>query len=265
MGTAPAPGADTVEAMSGLDPTVAFGSVADVYDRARPAYPAAAVAAIAAEFDLGPATTVVDLGAGTGKLTRQLAATGAAIVAVEPAAGMVAVLRAALPAARVLGAAAERLPLRDAVADTVVAAQAFHWFDAPVAVGEAARVLRAGGGLALTWNERDSDSWPWSAIEPVYDQYRDAAPQYSRDTWIWQDALAASPGFGPARHLRFPNIVHQSAEDVVARVLSTSFVANLPAAERDRVATRVADILSGADADRIAVPYSTDLYLAKRA
>ncbi len=252
--------------MPGLDPTVAFGSVAGVYERSRPGYPQAAVDRIVAEFGLGAASTVVDVGAGTGKLTRQLTPTGARVVAVEPSPGMLVVLAATVAGAHPVGAAAERLPLRDGAADAVVAAQAFHWFDAPVAAAEVARVLRPAGGLALIWNERESDSWPWSVIEPVYDHYRAAAPQYSRDTWRWEAALEASPQFGPVTHLRYPHPVVQPAADVVARVTSTSFVADLPEAERTRIAARVTEILRDADggADPITVPYSTDLYLIRR-
>ncbi len=116
------------------------------YERGRPGYPPAVGAVLAEQLGLRPGATVVDVAAGTGKLTRVLAHTGAATLAVEPMPGMRLQLRQTVPAARLVAASAEQLPLRSGRADAITVAQAFHWFDLPVATAEFRRVLRPGGG-----------------------------------------------------------------------------------------------------------------------
>src|SRR3954471_9902173 len=128
-----------------------FASAADVYERARPSYPVEAVEWMARRTGLGPGSTVVDVGAGTGQLTRPLPATGARVVAIEP----VAEMRAKLDGFESHDGTAEELPLADASADVITVAQAFHWFDHARALPELHRVLRPGGHLALFWNSRD--------------------------------------------------------------------------------------------------------------
>jgi SAM-dependent methyltransferase len=128
-----------------------FGAAADVYERARPGYPDAAVDWL---LPTG-ARTVLDLGAGTGKLTRSLAAKGLEVVAVEPLAEMRTNLVAAVPEVRVLDGTAEAIPLPDASVDAITVAQAWHWVDPERATAEAARVLRPGSTLGLIWNRRD--------------------------------------------------------------------------------------------------------------
>ena len=130
-----------------------FAGVADVYERSRPGYPEAAVVWLAGSTP----GDVVDLGAGTGKLTRSLVALGHRVTAVEPLEEMLAQLRASVPAARALTGGAEAIPLPDASIDVVTCAQAFHWFDHDRALAEIARVLRPGGRIALVWNMRDDE------------------------------------------------------------------------------------------------------------
>lgn len=128
-----------------------FGAAADAYERARPTYPEAAVDWLVP----AGAGTVLDLGAGTGKLTRSLAARGLEVIAVEPLAEMRANLAAALPEVRALTGTAEEIPLPDGSVDAITVAQAWHWVDPERATLEAARVLRPGGTLGLIWNRRD--------------------------------------------------------------------------------------------------------------
>ena len=131
---------------------VSFGAGADIYERVRPTYPDTAV-----DWLVPPgARQVVDLGAGTGKLTRSLVARRLDVTAVEPSAGMLDQLRVAVPGAAALVGSAEAIPLPDASVDLIVVAQAWHWFDAARAAAEAARVLRPGGSLAQIWNTRDT-------------------------------------------------------------------------------------------------------------
>jgi SAM-dependent methyltransferase len=133
-----------------------FGRAADVYERSRPDYPPAAVDWLVPEG----AGTVLDLGAGTGKLTRSLLERGLEVIAVEPAAEMRATLAAALPEAQALAGSAESIPLPDSSVDAIAVAQAWHWVDPEQGLPEAARVLRPGGTLGLIWNRRD-ERVPW--------------------------------------------------------------------------------------------------------
>ncbi|HEX5028163.1 MAG TPA: class I SAM-dependent methyltransferase, partial [Gaiellaceae bacterium] len=129
-------------------PYTAFAEVAQAYERGRPSYPDDAVRWLVGER----ACDVVDLGAGTGKLTRILVAHGHRVVAVEPLDAMRSELEAAVPGAHALAGSAEAIPLEDASADVVTSAQAFHWFDHDAALPEIARVLRPDGRIALVWN-----------------------------------------------------------------------------------------------------------------
>lgn len=128
-----------------------FGAAADVYERARPLYPEEAIDWLLPEG----ARKVLDLGAGTGKLTRSLTARGLEVVAVEPLAEMRTSLAWAAADAQVLEGTAEAIPLADDSVDAITVAQAWHWVDPERATAEAARVLRPGGTLALVWNRRD--------------------------------------------------------------------------------------------------------------
>lgn len=133
-----------------------FGGVAEAYDRGRPSYPDAAVRWLVGDAQ----ATVLELGAGTGKLTERLVALGHDVHATEPDEAMLAVLRERLPGVRATAAGAEQIPAADRSVDVVVAAQCYHWFDTDVALPEIARVLRPGGVLAAVWNERD-ERIPW--------------------------------------------------------------------------------------------------------
>lgn len=128
-----------------------FGVAAEVYERGRPGYPEAAIDWLLPRG----ATAVLDLGAGTGKLTRQLVVRGLEVVAVEPSDGMREQLQRVLPGVRALPGTAESIPLPDAAVDAILVAQAWHWVDVTRAVPEVARVLRPGGVLGLVWNSRD--------------------------------------------------------------------------------------------------------------
>jgi ubiquinone/menaquinone biosynthesis C-methylase UbiE len=128
-----------------------FARSVEAYERGRPDYPPEAIAYLQRELELRAGRTVVDLAAGSGKLTRQLVALRCEVIAVEPVDEMRAAIGAGI---RTLEGTAEAIPLPDASADAVTVAQAFHWFDGPKALAEIARVLRPGGALALVWNRR---------------------------------------------------------------------------------------------------------------
>jgi SAM-dependent methyltransferase len=181
------------------DPRVApqaarFGDVADRYERARPLYPESAVSELASRCGLRAGTPVADLGAGTGKLTRQLVAVGADVVAVEPAAGMRRRLEAEVPGVPVLDGTAEDIPLPDASVDVVTAGQAFHWFDTHRALDEIARVLRPAGWVALLWNERPESGWA-AELWDLRRRLTDISLEYPGRGWA--EVLAADERFGP--------------------------------------------------------------------
>ncbi|GAA4122237.1 class I SAM-dependent methyltransferase [Nocardioides fonticola] len=144
------------QAASHPEPARAFGRVAEVYHRGRPGYPEDAVRWLVGDR---PAQ-VLELGAGTGKLTARLVELGHEVHATDPDPAMLAVLETELPGVRTTVAAAERLPVADRSVDVVVCGQSFHWFDHPTALEEIARVLRPGGRLAVVWYERD-ERIPW--------------------------------------------------------------------------------------------------------
>ena len=143
--------------MSEIHPAAAqgFSASADAYERGRPGYPDEAIAWIVERLRLEPGRNVLDLAAGTGKLTRALVPSGAQVIAVEPIDEMREQLFAALPDVDAFDGTAESIPLPDASVDAVTCAQAFHWFRAAEAVQEIHRVLRPGGSIALIWNIRD--------------------------------------------------------------------------------------------------------------
>lgn len=232
-------------------------SSADAYERARPEYPAAAVDALVAALALGPGTTVVDLGAGTGKLTRALVPTGARLIAVEPLAGMRAELARAVPAVHGVGGTAEAIPLAAGAVDAVVAAQAFHWFSGDEAVAEIHRILRPGGGLGLVWNELVW-SVPWvGALGAILDPLAASLPRFR--TGRWRDALDRTDRFGPLDERRFPFSRPLDRASVVDWVATTSWVAVLPDDERAGVLRQVAAAVAE-EPEPVEVPYETCVY-----
>jgi SAM-dependent methyltransferase len=234
-----------------------FARSADAYERARPDYPAEAIAWLAERSGLGPGRTVVDLAAGTGKLTRPLAATGAELVAVEPVAEMRA--RIGPAAARALEGTAEAMPLPDASADAVTVGQAFHWFDGPAALAEIHRVLRAGGALALVWNRRPLDAPVHAAIEAIIVGHRGATPRHASGRW--RDAFEATTLFGPLDEREFAHSRPQDADALADRIGSTSFVAALDDGPRAEVLAAVRALAADGPVD---VPYVCEVFVCDR-
>ncbi len=209
------------------DPSRSFGAVVDAYDRARPTYPREAAAWLAGEQP----TTVLELGAGTGKLTRALVDLGHDVHATDPDEQMLARLRDNLPDVRTSVASAEDIPAPDAGYDVVVVAQAFHWFDHDRALPEIARVLKPGGRVALVWNERD-ERIPWvrklGALIGTQEELRSAEP------------LVTSPLFGFVEEQEFRHWQVVDRESIQDLALSRSNFAVLD--EEDRAA-RLAEVV----------------------
>jgi SAM-dependent methyltransferase len=215
-----------------------FGLAADAYRRRRPDYPQAAVDWLADALDLAPGRTVVEVGAGTGKFTVQLIATGARILAIEPVAEMRAAFVQTVPGVEIIDAIAEALPMTDGSADAIVAAQAFHWFDTTPALAEFHRVLRPAGRLGLVWNVRDSEVDWVAALEAILDDYAAAAP-YHED---WRARLEDDPGFGSLTSAEFTHVQPLDAAGLVDRIASISFIATLDDASRAVALDRVRDL-----------------------
>jgi SAM-dependent methyltransferase len=227
------------------DAALGFDGNAAAYERARPSYPAEAVAHVVGHGAIGPGRRVVDLAAGTGKLTRLLVPTGADVVAVEPVAAMRAQLAAALPGIEVLDGTAEDLPLPDASADAVTVAQAFHWFDPPVALAEIGRALHPGGHLFLVWNTRDRGHDWVRAFGDLLVDGPDAERPYDSYYDVDYAALVASAGAGRFTPLELWTHAWEQPCDpdlLVARAESVSVVGALDGAERARVLDRVRDL-----------------------
>ncbi|MFB9314349.1 class I SAM-dependent methyltransferase [Nocardioides plantarum] len=224
-----------------------FGAVADAYDRGRPGYPDAAVAWLVGEQPV----TVLELGAGTGKLTQRLVAAGHDVHATEPDEAMLAILRGRLPDVRATASDAENIPVADQSVDVVVAAQCFHWFDPEVALPEIARVLRPGGHLAVVWNQRD-ERIPW-----VRKLGRIIGTQEHTTSSI--DVLADSTDFHEVEHADFKHWQVVDRRTIQDLTISRSHIAAGDEAERQRV---LADVLAlyddyGRGMDGMQLPYLT--------
>jgi SAM-dependent methyltransferase len=235
-----------------------FGAAAEAYERGRPDYPSAAIAALVERLGIGPGKVVVDLAAGTGKLTRDLISAGAEVIAVEPIDAMAAVLARAVPTARLLRGTAEAIPLPDDSVDAVTVAQAFHWFEATRAATEMRRVLRPGGAVAALWNTRRTDLEPWARVERITGPYRGRSPHYREDD-SWQSALTAA-GFGPIEATTFDHVQVVDAATFVDRVMSTSYMGSLADGEAAMARAQLGSLV--ATTAPVRLHYLTEVFVA---
>jgi SAM-dependent methyltransferase len=236
-------------------PYTSFAEVAGAYERGRPEYPEEAVRWLAGNEP----RDVVDLGAGTGKLTRALVAFGHRVTAIEPLPEMLELLPARAPGAFAILGTAEVIPLPDSHADVVTCAQSFHWFDRSLALPEIARVLRPAGRLALVWNTRD-DREPWVArLSAIIGEER------VRQDDLLPDTLDESSLFGPVEHVEFPHEQHLDRDTLLELVRSRSYCAKLTPPEREPILREVAALYDEvAGADGIRLPYVTECYRATK-
>lgn len=179
-----------------------FDSSSEVYERGRPELPAAAVDFLTEQLRLAPGTRVADIAAGTGKLTRPLAATGARVMALEPLVGMRRTFRRLLPGVPLAAGIAEALPFQSGTMDAAVAGSAFHWFANATALAEIRRILVPGGRLALLWSVPDR-STPWVAeMLRAIDRHSGDTPLYRKGDW--KRAIDAFDGLRDITHAVFP-------------------------------------------------------------
>ena len=241
-----------------------FADAAAVYERGRPGYPPAAVERIAAELGVTPPARVLDLGAGTGKLTRPLLDAGLDVVGVEPLERMRAALAAAVGPERALDGRAEAIPLDDASVDAAVSADAFHWFDGDRAAAELHRVVRPRGGVAALWTRND-DRMPWSdeikaLLEPLWERTSHPGIVEGRRA----EAFERHRGFAPMRRaeVTFEDTIDRDA--TLAWFASFSVVGALPDAERADLMTRLAEILDRHGTTTVHRAWRVEMWVTRR-
>lgn len=251
-----------------IDATAASGFQAApaTYERGRPGYPPEAVAKLAAALSLTPASTVADLGAGTGKLTGALVPYTPRIIAIEPVPAMRRTFRRQYPAVPVIAGTAEAVPLAAGSVDAVVCAQAFHWFDGSRALAEIHRVLKPRGRLGLIWNVRDETVGWVAGLTTIMDPHAGNTPRYRDGTW--KEAFRDSTLFTKLEGAEFRHGPSVDREQVVARVTSISFIARLPQEERAKIETQVHQLLDvspeTAGRERFPFPYRTHVFWCER-
>jgi len=239
-----------------------FGAHAEEYDLARPEWPVA----VARWFVPEDARFVVELGAGTGKLTRAVASLGVEVVAVEPDPRMLAVLRAG--GLEGVAGSAEEIPIADGEADAVVAGSAMHWFDLDRALPEFHRVLRPGGRLGFGWNGRDGRHPTIAAMnEAIYSRAPDRTRWRERG---WEAEVAVAGGlFTDVEHAIFEHVHELPRSALDAHLWSYATIASLPDADRERVFADVAELLDAdpnvSDGETLRLPFAVHAYRATRA
>ena len=243
-----------------------FGTTTELYERIRPEYPALAIDILVRELGIGPGKVIVDVGAGTGKLTRALVQTGATLIAVEPLAEMRERLAESVPRAVPFAGTAEHMALRDSSAHAIVAAQAFHWFDGDKALAEFHRVLAPDGRLGLIWNVRDRRA-PWvAAFDALVDAVDPDRPDHR--TGKWRAALERTTLFGPLAQRDVEYAQTLTPAEIVDRAGTVSSISALPLAERERVLDRFRELAASHPDVRghetVELPYITKIYWTER-
>jgi SAM-dependent methyltransferase len=243
-----------------------FSREAAAYARGRPGYPKALIAWLREELRLAPGQSVLDLGAGTGKLTPLLQSTGARVVAVEPVEAMRAELVRHFPDVPAYAGTAQSIPLGDRQSDAVVCAQAFHWFATPDALAEIHRVLRPSGRLGLIWNVRD-ESVAWvAALTDILKPYELDTPRFRSGAWrsVFPSALFSDPEETVFAH----GHVGEPEQVILARSLSVSFIAALEPGQKAEVERRIRSLIDTHPDLRgrasVAFPYRTVAYSCRR-
>lgn len=226
------------------DAATGFSEAAGCYDRGRPDYPPEALRWLFKAIELAPGRAIVDLGAGTGKLTRHLVEAGASVVAVEPVAEMRAQLERALPGVATSPATAETIELAPGSLDAAVAGQAFHWFANQPALRRIHRLLRRGGHLGLIWNRRRLEQPLQARISELIEPYRLDAPRHAAGAWrrpLRRSGLFERCG---EHTVQFTQALDRPG--LIDRVGSISFIARLDPPRRSGVLEQVGELARGA-------------------
>lgn len=243
-----------------------FSTQAVTYAQGRPDYPRQLTGWLADTLRINAQSSVIDLGAGTGKFTRLLSTLAPTLTAVEPVAAMGAQLTKLLPDVRLVNGTAESIPLPSASTDAVVCAQAFHWFSTEAALAEIHRVLKPDGRLGLVWNVRD-ESVDWvAAITEIITPYEGDTPRFH--TGRWREAFTGEY-FSDPEVTCFPySHVGSPQEVIMDRFLSVSFIAALPDAPKAVVTAQLQALIDTHPAlkgrDTVAFLYQTQAYVCHR-
>jgi ubiquinone/menaquinone biosynthesis C-methylase UbiE len=243
-----------------------FQRAAGDYERGRPGYPPAAVERMRDEIGIESGQRVLDLAAGTGKLTRLLVQRlPAEVIAVEPIAGMRTELERVLPGVTVLDGTAEHIPLPDGVAHAVFVAQAFHWFQVPEAAAEIARVLDPEGALAIVRNQEvESATAPAAAAALALVRERVQNPSMRHRSWRVE--LERTEVFEPFHEWTVDNEVAQDIETFRHRIASRSYIGAMDDDQRAQLLDEVQAVLESNGVSRgepFAVPTVTRVIWAR--
>ena len=230
-----------------------FDRESSTYQRARPSYQSQLVARFVERYGTG---IVLEIGAGTGIFTQQIVDEGVTVVAVEPVRGMRERLVDSVPAVDVREGTAEALPVGSASFDTVVVAQSFHWFDWEPALNEIHRVLRPGGHLVTVWNVKDGDTDWFEAYMEIVDRHAGDTPRHA--DMRWRAAIDGDRRYELVDDWHVDHPRPTDRDGVVARALSTSFIAALPDDDREQVATDLRRALEGIT-EPLHFPYRAEL------
>jgi SAM-dependent methyltransferase len=252
--------------LSRLDPTGRFSGLADVYARFRPSYPDAAVDLILRECGLRPGSVLVDVGCGTGISSRLFAARGLRVLGVEPNDAMRTRAQAEPDPSgnppEYHPGQAEETGLPGGCSDAVLAAQAFHWFDAPRALAEFRRILRPGGGVALMWNERDETDPATADFGRVIRSSSEAAA-VEGPRGRAGEALLHTPLFRDARRVVVANEQEVDEEGLLGRAFSASYAPREPAAAAAFADALRAVFVAHQQRGKFLLRYQTSVYLAR--
>lgn len=246
--------------------SVGFDRAADSYDRGRPEYSSDAINFLIDQFKINQNSKILDLGAGTGKFTKLILPFSKNIVAIEPVEGMRNKFQSLINGVPILPGTAENLPLDSNSIDAVICAQAFHWFEANLAIEEIHRVLKPNGHLGLLWNVRD-ESFDWvKRLTSIIDPHESGAPRYKK--MVWKKAFDETTFFSKLEHRAFNYIQSGNNETIVDRIASISFISSLAEDQRKQVLLEVRNLLSShpqtKDEKTIQLPYKTDLYWSRK-
>jgi SAM-dependent methyltransferase len=243
-----------------------FAAGAANYVAGRPEYPPEIETWLIHDLGLGRGKTALDLGAGTGKFSRSLLATGTKVIAVEPIPAMFDQLVRQYPQVEARSGSAEAIPMDNASVDAVVCAQCFHWFATPEALHEIHRVLKPGGALGLIWNDRDERVEWVAALNGIMKPFEGDAPRFHSQKWR---SLFPADGFSPLREQRFRNWhTGHPQQVIVERILSVSFIAALPPAEREHVTAQLREVVATspelAGKTEVTFPYETVAFVCNK-
>ncbi|MFZ1155892.1 MAG: class I SAM-dependent methyltransferase [Solirubrobacteraceae bacterium] len=223
-----------------------FADVADAYERGRPEYTAAVAQTIATELHVTTGARILDLAAGTGKLTRALIEAGLDVIAVEPQAQLREILISSVGAERVLDGTAEQIPLPDVSVAAVTVADAFHWFDQATALREIRRVLVSGGGLAVLRIVPDWSGASWAhEVGSLIGELGREHPQFHGPRW--QDTAIAEGCWTTPRELRLTMSQPARPEGILDYIASMSWMAALPDEQRAETLARVRDLIAAGE------------------